>query len=483
MTVNNISVETTIKQVKDLLATEVNLSPALKASLETLLLLVTILLNRLGINSRNSSKPPSADPNRIRKPRARSGRKPGGQQGHTGTTLQQVYEPDDIKFIAIDRATLPPGQYRVAGYETRQVIDLDIARVVTEWQAEVLEDSQGKRYVAPFPEAVTRPVQYGIGVKVHSVYMSQYQLVPYNRVEDHFQDQLQIPVSNGSICNFTKEAYERLEVFEQWSKKQLASSSLVHADETGINIGGVRSWLHNASNDKYTCFYPHIKRGSEAMDEMGILPEFHGTLCHDHWKPYYKYGGSHSLCNAHHLRELERASEQDNQQWAPHLSDLLKEINNATHAAGGTLEIEVSEHYRKRYRDLLLEADKECPAPDETKRKGRRGKIPRSKSRNLLERLRDFESDVLRFMVEENVPFSNNQAENDLRMTKVQQKISGCFRSMEGAKIFCRIRSYLSTCRKHGVSASEALRLLFEGKWPQFMTPEDCLHPPQELAS
>lgn len=178
MTVNNISVETTIKRVKDLLATEVSLSPALKASLETLLLLVTILLDRLGINSRNSSKPPSADPNRIRKPRAKSNRKPGGQLGHAGTTLQQVSEPDEIKFIAIDRATLPPGQYRVAGYEARQVIDLDIARVVTEWQAEVLEDSQGKRYVAPFPEAVTRPVQYGIGVKVNSVYMSQYQLVP-----------------------------------------------------------------------------------------------------------------------------------------------------------------------------------------------------------------------------------------------------------------------------------------------------------------
>jgi len=139
------------------------------------------------------------------------------------------------------------------------------------------------------------------------------------------------------------------------------------------------------------------------------------------------------------------------------------------------LALTASEHYRQRYRDLLHEAEKECPAPDETNRKGRRGKIPRSKSRNLLERLRDFESDVLRFMDDENVPFSNNQAENDLRMTKVQQKISGCFRSMEGAKIFCRIRSYLSTCRKHGVTATEALRLLFEGKAPPFMASEQAL--------
>jgi transposase len=302
--------------------------------------------------------------------------------------------------------------------------------------------------------------------------MSQHQLIPYNRIEDHFQEQLQIPVSNGSIGNFNQEAYDRLERFDQWLGKQLASSLILHADETGINIGGVRSWLHNASNDKYTCFYPHPKRGGEAMDEIGILPEFRGTLCHDPWKPYYKYGATHALCNAHHLRELERAREQDGQQWAEQMSVLLKEINTATHEAGGRLEIRVSEHYRKRYRDLLQEAEKECPAPDETNRKGRRGRVPRSKSRNLLERLRDFESDVLRFMDDETVPFSNNQAENDLRMTKVQQKISGCFRSMDGAKIFCRIRSYLSTCRKHGVTASEALRLLFERKNPHFMTAE-----------
>jgi len=258
-------------------------------------------------------------------------------------------------------------------------------------------------------------VQYGIGVKVNSVYMSQYQLIPYNRIEDHFQDQLQIPVSNGSICNFNKEAHDRLEAFDEWVKKQLTSSPLVHVDETGINIGGVRSWLHNASTAKHTCYYPHAKRGSLALDEMGILSEFHGILCHDHWKPYFNYGAFHSLCNAHHLRELERAWEQDGQQWAQQMSALLKEINKVTHEAGGRLEIRESELYRRRYRDLLQEAEKECPAPDETKRKGRRGKLPRTKSRNLLERLQDFESDVLRFMDEKDVPFSNNQAENDLR--------------------------------------------------------------------
>jgi transposase len=466
MTVDNINVEAAIQRVNDLIAREEHLSPALKAALEVLVLLVTILTNRLGLNSKNSSKPPSSDPNRKKESKEPATRRPGGQHGHIGTTLKPFPDPDLVKVIPVDRSTLPPGDYRSVGFETRQVADLDISRFVTEWRAEILEDQNGKRYVAPFPEDVTRPVQYGMGVKVNAVYMSQYQLIPYNRIEDHFLDQIGIGVSAGSIVNFSKDAFDRLDFFESWVKEQLASSALIHSDETGINIGGARRWLHNVSNDRFTFFYPHAKRGSEAMDEMGILSAYQGILCHDHWKAYFRYGGSHALCNAHHLRELERAVEQDKQKWAEQMITLLTEINKATSDAGGCLATAQSEPYTKRYRQVLLEAEQECPPPDETKK---RGKTARSKARNLLERLRDFESETLRFMVDPNVPFSNNQAENDLRMTKVQQKISGCFRSMDGAKFFCRIRSYLSTCRKQGVTASDALRLLFQGKYPAFI--------------
>jgi transposase len=470
MTIQNISVEATIERVKTLLAEEKEMSPALKASLDVLLLLVPLLVNKLGLNSTNSSKPPSMDPNRQKKPRGKDGRKPGGQKGRSGTTLSPVPDPDEIKILPVDRNILPRGRYQEAGYESRQVIDLKISRVVTEYRAEILKDQQGKRYVAPFPEGVTRPVQYGSSVKVNSVYMSQYQLIPYNRIEDHFLEQLRMPVSGGSIFNFNQEAYERLEHFDQWVRTQLAISAVLHVDETGVNIGGKRNWLHSASNANWSCFFPHAKRGTEAMDAMGILPTFRGILCHDHWKPYFKYGAFHALCNAHHLRELESAFEQDKQQWAAKMSDLLKEINKAVLDAGGVLPAPESKRYRKRYRKLLAEADNECPAPKETERQGSRGKLPRSKARNLLERLRDYENEVLRFMNEPDVPFSNNQAENDIRMTKVQQKISGCFRSWDGALIFCRIRSYLSTCRKQGVTATEALTLLFEGKSPAFMS-------------
>ena len=452
------------------------MSPALKSALEVLLLLVSLLLNRITLNSKNSSKPPSTDPNRKKfSKKGKSDKKPGGQKGRKGTTLEQVNDPDEVTELTIDRRTLPKGSpYQEAGQEIRQVIDIDISRFVTEYRAQVLEDNQGNRFVASFPKGVNRPVQYGLGLKAHAVYMSQYQLIPYDRIRDHFQDQVQIPVSAGSVFNFNKEAYAQLEPFEKWAKSQLAKSDLLHADETGINIGGKRHWLHGASNASLTLLYPHAKRGTEAMDDIGILPFFNGVLCHDHWKPYYRYQCLHALCNAHHLRELERAWEQDGQQWARDMQALLLNIRGTVEDAGGSLVPDEAEQWHQRYRKLLEKAEIECPPPDESQRKGKRGRLKRSKARNLLERLRDFEQDVLRFIHVESVPFTNNQGENDLRMTKVQQKISGCFRSMEGAKIFCRIRSYLSTCRKRGLTATQALTLLFQGKNPDFMGKDEA---------
>jgi len=439
--------------------------------MEVLLILVALLLNRMSLNSKNSSKPPSTDPNRKKSSRkGQSSRNPGGQKGRDGTTLQPVDDPDEVEVLAIDRRTLPKGlQYREVGHESRQVIDIDIARFVIEYRAQVLEDNQGNRFVASFPAGVNRPVQYGLNLKANAVYMSQYQLIPYDRIRDHFRDQVHIPVSAGSVFNFNKEAYEGLASFEQWTKTQLARSGLMHTDETGINIGGKRHWLHCASNASLTWFYPHARRGTEAMDEIGILPFFKGVLCHDHWKPYYHYECTHALCNAHHLRELERAWEQDQQQWAKKVQALLIDIRTAVEDAGGCLPPHEAKRWRLRYRRLLKKAETECPPPDESQRKGKRGRLKRSKARNLLERLRDFEHDVLRFMEVESIPFTNNQGENDLRMTKVQQKISGCFRSMDGAKIFCRVRSYLSTCRKQGMTATQALTLLFQGNNPDFM--------------
>jgi len=469
MKIENIDIEATIEKARRLVNEDKNLSAATQSMFEIMILIITLLANRLNLNSTNSSKPPSSDPNWEKKPKSKTDKKPGGQKGHVGTTLKKVDDPDKIKEIKVDRKKLPAGRYRQVGFESRQVFDIDISRVVTEYRAQILEDANGKQFVASFPEGVKKAVQYGMGLKAHSVYMSQFQLIPYNRIQDYFADQLHIPVSEGSIFNFNMKAFRLLADFEGLVKNKLATSDLAHADETGINIGGKGHWLHCVSNNDWTFYHPHKKRGLDAMNDMGILPEFKGILCHDHWKPYYKIDCTHALCNAHHLRELTRAFEQDGQKWAQELSNLLVTINNKVIDAGGALDAVNARKYRLKYREILKNGEIECPEPVRPKKKGKRGRIKKSKSRNLLERLRDYENDTLRFMENTLLPFSNNLGENDIRMTKVQQKISGCFRSMDGAKIFCLVRSYLSTCRKQGIKSSRALELLFNGKLPEFV--------------
>ena len=473
-----VLVSDALSQAEALMKTEKNLSPAVKAVITLLLLVVRLLMNRLGINSSNSSTSPSQDPNRVRgsKKSAQDGtdkKKPGGQKGRTGHRLNPISNPDVVKVLKLDQRTLPKGHvYTEIGYEARQVFDIEIKRIVTEYQAQILVDEMGKRYVAEFPSEATKDAQYGLQVKAHAVYMSQYQLIPYARVQDYFSEQMHLPLSVGTLCNFNKAAYDLLEEFERIAKLNLVAAVVLHADETGININKKLHWLHVASNGLWTHFYPHEKRGSAATNEIGILPKFKGVLCHDHWKPYYIMTLClHSLCNAHHLRELTRAFEQDNQIWAKALMILLLEIKKEVDKSGkGMLDEALCLAYQTQYLAILKEGRTECPdLPPPPEGEKKRGPPKKSKSRNLLERLIKYEEDVLRFMSDPIAPFTNNQAENDLRMTKVHQKISGCFRSNDGALIFCRIRGYLSSCRKHGVNMTEALTLLFQGKMPDFV--------------
>ena len=235
MTIDNINIEATLKNAEKIIADDKGLSPATKSLLEILVLVITLMANRLNLNSRNSSKPPSTDPNRKKDKKKKKGGKAGGQKGHVGKTLKKVSVPDKVEVLNVDRSDLPPGEYIEVGHETRQVFDIDISRIVTEYQAQVLEDANGKRFTAPFPKGVTKAVQYGETIKAHSVYMSQFQLIPYDRVRDYFADQLGIPVSVGSIFNFNKEAFGLLEGFDDLVREKLNGSSLVHADETGLN--------------------------------------------------------------------------------------------------------------------------------------------------------------------------------------------------------------------------------------------------------
>ena len=461
-----INVSETVLAARREIKEEKGLSPSLKTTMDSVLDLVVVLANRLGLDSSNSSKPPSSDPNRKRKSRTTKGlrRKPGGQKGHIGSRLELIENPTEIEDLLIDRRTLPPGKWESAGFDKRQVFDIEVSFSVTEYRAEILINEWGDAFVAEFPEGVTEPAQYGTQVKATSVYLSQYQLIPQARVQDLFKTQYGLSISKGSVNNFNILAAQTLRDwdFKDWLNHQLLISPVLHADETGTNINGTRFWIHCLCNESLTYFHVDPKRGQEAMERMGILASFKGQLVHDHWKPYFLYLCTHVLCNAHHLRELERAIEQDSQKWAKKMKKLLEEINIKVNESGGKLSNENIKQYQNLYRRILKAADKECPE-NKTQR-------AQTKSRNLIERLIAFEEETLRFMVDEQAPFTNNQGERDLRMNKVQQKISGCFRSLRGAEDFCLIRSYLSTCRKQGLHPMDALRALFTGIKPKFMS-------------
>jgi transposase len=471
MKIENIDIEKTLDRARELLESDKNISPALRSIVEILFVIITLFMNRFNLNSKNSSQPPSYDPNRDKKSeRNPLGKKPGGQKGRIGKNLKPVKNPDETILIPVDRTSLPKGKYHEEGYIARQVINIRISRHVTEYRAQILVDAHGESFIASFPQHVTRLVQYGSDFKAHSVYLSQFQLLPYNRIDHYFSEEIQMPISSGSIFNFNKEAYALLEKFDTRAKLNLIASAVLNVDETSINVNGKRTWLHVTANSKWTYFYPHEKRGSEAMNTIGIVPNFQGILCHDHWKPYYVYQCLHSLCNAHHIRELQRAFEQDKQQWAFDMKTLLLEINEETKNAGGKLPLGKRDEYYKKYNAIISAGEIECPSPTSPNQiTKKRGRIKKSKSRNLLERLMNFINDTLRFMDNIDVPFTNNLAENNLRMTKVQQKISGCFRSMEGAYIFARVRSYISTCQKHGISVTDSLKMLFRGEMPAFL--------------
>jgi len=467
--ISNIDVDAALANVRQQLQDDPTVSPSLRAAIELLMLLIQALTGRLNTNSANSSIPPSRDPNRPRPRKASARRKPGGQPGRKGVTLQPVDDPDETRIIKLDRRTLPRGNWHEAGFERRQVIDIRIQRHVTEYCAQILENEQGQRYVADFPSGVTRPAQYGQSVKAHAVYLSMFQMLPYDRIQSMFADQYGIPLSAGSLVNFNRDANERLMPFDGLARQWLTTEPVLHADETGLNINGKRHWLHVLSAPECTLFGLSTKRGTEAMNAMGVLPSYKGTLIHDHWKPYYTYGCTHALCNAHHLRELIYAHEEDGQRWAMNVHTLLLELRDAVEQAGGALPTDQARRWRTRYRTIIGRGNTECPEPVPDGTAPRRGRPKRSKSRNLLERLRDYEDDVLRFMEDPLVPFTNNQGERDLRMTKVQQKVSGCFRSTEGAEAFCRIRSYLLTCQKNEVEPGKALTAVFNGDWPRFL--------------
>ena len=432
---------------------------------------VQSLENQTKTNSNNSSKPPSSDglKRKTKSLRTPSGKKPSGQPGHKGSTLEQVADPDEViihKLYNCEKCQADLKDTDVERHIVRQVIDLPETKVkFTEHRAEVKKCTCGHINKAKFPEGVNQPVQYGTKIKATSIYLNQYQFIPYDRQEECFENLFNHHISKGTLASINKTCYNSLESIENNIKEVLKNDDgAVHFDETGVFIDKKLNWLHVTSNDQFTYYQVHAKRGSEAMDEIGILSEFKGTAVHDSLRSYNKYTDcDHSLCGAHILRELNGITELEKQSWAEKMKILLLDIKSEVDKSfsyANALTLDRILLYEEKYDSIVISGQEEnfkLNFDSETK------KVKKSKSKPLLERLALRKTEILNFMHDFDIPFDNNLAERDLRMTKVKQKVSGTFRSSCGADYFARIRGYISTVRKHSLNVMECLESIFNG--------------------
>jgi transposase len=435
---------------------------------------IQALQDQLAKNSRNSGKPPSSDG--LKKPRTRSlrqktGRKPGGQKGHQGHTLRMSDNPDHIEPHPLDQCPhcqTDLSRVPSSGYVRRQVFDVPPVRIeVTEHQAEIKECPHCQTTVqAAFPPEVTQPVQYGARLKAQASYLNSYHFIPHARTSELLGDFY----GHTPAPALVKEANQAVETGSEPALAaiydHLIQAEVAHFDESGLRVAGQTQWLHVASTEELTYYQVHPKRGQDAMRDIGILPNFSGRAVHDHWQSYQAFDNcDHAYCNAHHLRELQFVTDQYQQSWAEQLAQLLLDIKaevDQTALVADALAPERITHFEQRYDDILQQGFQANPPPADPPPK-QRGRTKQSPPKNLLDRLDQHKPEVLAFMYDFRIPFDNNLAERDVRMVKVKQKVSGSFRTEQGAKTFCAIRSYISTVRKQGGNVIDAIQDALNG--------------------
>ncbi len=416
------------------------------------------LKRRLGLDSSNSGKPPSSDglkkkPSRVRSLRERSGKRTGGQKGHPGKTLLQVETPDTVVDhypAACARCGSALTAAMATSHGARQVFDLPAPQplVVTEHRAHVCSCGRcGAPTQAAFPEGVAAPVQYGARISAFVVYLLQGHFVPEDRLAELMRDLFGVSLVPATIARMSHSCAGRLHSFAQEVRECVNGAKVKHLDETGFRLCGKTQWLHIASSALLTCYRVCAKRGS-------LWDNVVGTVVHDHWKPYYTMKGVlHALCNAHHLRELKALIDIDQEDWARKMQILLRRACHATNLArqpGITLKPRLIARIERRYDAIVAEGLAFHQAKPALRRLQRRSGKPRRIGHNFLVRLVQRRDDVLRFLHDTNVPFTNNQAERDARMMKLRQKISGGYRSQDSADDFAAIRSVISTAKKQG---------------------------------
>jgi len=418
-------------------------------------------------NSKNSSKPPSSDGfNKPKSLRTPSGKKAGGQAGHNGSGLELANEPDQyMQHMPKECENCPQAlncQAHGAVGETRYEIDIVVQPVTTAHQTMSLICPQtGTALESQFPSHIGSTMQYGINLKALAVSLNTTGMVSINRTHEILNGVFGVPISTGAIAHMVSECAEAVKDSVSEIREAVKDEPLAHADETGVRVDKKTAWAHVISTSELTCIDVEPSRGKKGINAVGVLPAFMGTLIHDCWASYFSYTSiRHGLCNAHLLRELTAALENTGQQWAKEMIDLLLAMKAAKEEFILHGLTAAASYYLKKfsmaYDRIMEEALAQNPLPmssGERKRKPKRGKTGALVDRLLLRK-----GEYLLFFTDFSVPFDNNQAERDIRMFKVKQKVSGCFRTMKGAKDFAAIMSYIGTARKHGVPAFHAIK-------------------------
>lgn len=393
-------------------------------------------------NSNNSSVSPSQDPFRKTKSmRVKSNKPQGGQKGHKGSKLKMVANPDivvDYDILQCGRCGHELPKY-VSDYAARQVFDIPPIKIrVTEHRRlHKICNACGKHNTGRFPERLVQEAQYGNNLKSLCVYLQNYQMLPFARCSEFIADLTGHYISTGSLSNFQKQCFNHLQGYHQNIRQLLLQSPILHADETGIRLSGKNSWMHVVSNKTISFFAHHLNRGKQAMDDIGILEDYNGTLIHDRFSSYFSYSCSHSLCNAHILRDLVYVEESFNAPWAKKIRELLikaKRDKEQSPNLRASYYSKIFKKYTNTIRPIIQGYDKKYKKTDEQR---------------LAFGLEKHKYLFLKFIQQPEVPFDNNQAERDLRMIKVKQKVSGCFRSQTHAQYFAVIRGYISTIKKN----------------------------------
>jgi transposase len=402
-------------------------------------------------------------------------RRPGGQKGHTGYTLKMCDCPNEIITYQLQKCKHCGENLlntKVKKYEKRQNFDILVNKNVIEYLIEIKKCSCcGLTCKADFPDNIIKRIQYGSRVLAIAVYLRNFQLLPYERISRALQDFFGLKVSVATIASAENKCFHNLKGVTNNIKNRLIKERVINCDETDINLNGRKHHCHVISTEKLTLYFHHRNRGYKAMMKMGVLPKFRGIVVHDFWKTYFKYKNcEHAVCNVHILRELKEISKNKNQEWASEMSYLLLEIKkyiDHVKKLNCNTEEETIKIFFEKY-DLILSKGFESnqPPQDSEVKINKRGKKAQSDAKNLLDRLFKYKSEVLRFATDLGVPFGNNLAERDIRMTKVQQKISGTFRTRHGADVFFRIRGYISTLMKNDMSVISSLEAALKGEPP-----------------